>query len=746
MASIKLLLLLNLLLLFACAVISHDLKEIQGQCKDGKPFNCPEQKGPKSPDPSGKDGHIDPSSQEDVPSDPGADGAGDKPADGGGDTPPAGGGGDTPPGGGGDQPAGGGGDKPDCPNKNGGGGGGGGGDKPADGGGDKPADGGGDKPADGGGDKPADGGGDKPAGGGGDKPAGGGGDKPDGANDKPAKPIPAAPTGPPADKPWYDPPLYGSPPLNTDYKGEWVVQNPDVGVNAMQLQVLSNNKAVWFDTTNLGPSARELGPKGNCPPNPDNNNEPDCFAHAVQYDVESGEVVSAYVKTDPWCSSGHVLPTGDLLSTGGNRMGFKSVRLFALKDPEPKFVERENALGANRWYASNCVLEDGSAVIVGGRDSYSYDIVPPNFEFQPKVINFPFLQQTTEPAVGPGLPVENNLYPFLYLLPDGNVFIFTNDRAVSFNPKTGDIVKEYPALPGGSRNYPPSGQSALFPLRFNQGNAMPVPFEVIVCGGNKKDAFPNIDGRYTQNKVFTPALADCNRLKVLADNPVWEKEQDMPSPRTMGDLLLLPNAQMLLINGAKKGTSGWEDAEDPNLTPTVYMPENEMGKRFMELNPTNVPRMYHSSSAVLPDGKILVVGSNSHQFYTFDGLFPTELKAEKFSPHYFDPKLDNTRPAIKEDGTDKVLKYGQPFKVTVTVPSDTNVGFGEVIVTLLYPPFTTHGFSQNQRLLIAAEEKVENNVITALAPPSGKVAPPGYYMMFVSYLNVPSRGVWVHID
>ncbi|XP_071689325.1 putative aldehyde oxidase Art an 7 [Rutidosis leptorrhynchoides] len=721
MASIKFLLLLNILLLFAAAVISHDLKEIQGQCKDGKPFNCPEQKGPKSPDPSGKDGHIDPSSQEDVPSDPGADGGGDKPADG-------------------DK------NKPDCPNKNEGG------NKPPDGGntptptdGDnKPKPNGDNKPADGGNKPKPDGDKNKPADGGKDKGKDDAKDKP---KPKPPKPNdPVSPNGPPADKPWYNPPLYGQPTLNTEYKGEWVIHNPNVGVNAMQLQLMPNNKAVWFDTTNLGPSARELGPKGNCPPNPDNNNEPDCFAHAVQYDVESGEVVSAYVKTDPWCSSGHLLPTGDLISTGGNKLGEKSVRLFKLNDPEPKFVERENGLGGGRWYASNCVLEDGSAVVVGGRNSFSYDIVPPKFDFQPKVINFPFLQQTTEPAKGNGPPVENNLYPFLFQLPDGNVFIFANDRAISFNPKTGETVKEYPALPGGSRNYPPSGQSALFPLRLSPDNSKPVPAEVIVCGGNKKDAFPNVDERYTQNKVFTPALADCNRLKVLADKPAWEKEQDMPSPRTMGDLLLLPNGQMLLINGAKKGTSGWNDAEDPNLTPTVYMPENEMGKRFKELTPTNIPRMYHSSSAVLPDGKILVVGSNSHQFYTFDGPFPTELRAEKFSPHYLDPKLDNNRPVIKEDATDKVLKYGKPFKVTFTIKSNTNLGYGDVLVTLLYPPFTTHGFSQNQRLLITGVDKIEKNVITVVAPPSGKVAPPGYYMMFVNHLNVPSRGMWVHLD
>ncbi|XP_024979793.1 aldehyde oxidase GLOX1-like [Cynara cardunculus var. scolymus] len=545
---------------------------------------------------------------------------------------------------------------------------------------------------------------------------------------------------------FFGPPLYQQPPLESKYMGEWKIHNPNAGVSAMQYQLMPNNRAVWFDTTNLGPSALELGPKGNCPPNPDTNNEPDCFAHAVSYDIESGVTTPVYIRTDPWCSSGHLLPNGDLMSTGGNKMGFRSVRILSGNTPTPKFEERENALGANRWYPSNCVLEDGSAVVVGGRDAYSYDLVPPQVDGKTQLFDFPFLKQTTDPPVIQGFYVENNLYPFVFLLPDGNVFIFANDRAIAFDPKTGKTVKEFPPLEGTSRNYPSSGMSALFPLRLSPKFDQPINVEVVVCGGNSHDAINQVDKKYTQNPVFVPANADCNRIKVMADKPVWEKEQDMPTPRTMGDLLQLPNGQFLLINGAKKGCSGWEDGEDPNLTPTVYMPEKEMGKRFKELQPTTIPRMYHSVSSVLPDGKILVAGSNAHQFYTFDGpYYPTELRVEKFSPHYLDPTFDKERPVINF-GTDIVLKYGKPFKVTFTMKPDKQLGYGDIIVTLLYPPFTTHGFSQNQRMIILGVEGVDKNVVSAVAPPSGKIAPPGYYLLFVNNRSVPSAGIWVHLD
>ncbi|MFS7982504.1 putative glyoxal oxidase [Helianthus anomalus] len=71
-------------------------------------------------------------------------------------------------------------------------------------------------------------------------------------------------------------------------------------------------------------------------------------------------------------------------------------------------------------------------MIIGGRDSYSYELMPPQVDFKPTVINTPFLQQTTEPAVGQGLHIENNLYPFTLFILDGNVFIFANDCAILY--------------------------------------------------------------------------------------------------------------------------------------------------------------------------------------------------------------------------------------------------------------------------------------------------------------------------
>ncbi|KAI3801941.1 hypothetical protein L1987_30060 [Smallanthus sonchifolius] len=539
---------------------------------------------------------------------------------------------------------------------------------------------------------------------------------------------------------------YTKPEIPTNFRGSWVVDNRNVGVGAMQLQLMPNDRVVWFDATTLGPSALKLTNKQNCPLNVDVKNQPDCFAHAVAYDWKTRKVKPLVLSGEPWCSSGNLWPNGNLMATGGTFSGVKTVRMLSKDDLNANFIDRKEALGDFRWYASNQVLPDGSAIVVGGRDAFSVEIVPPSLDFKPRRFDLPFLKQTCTPPKGPYRFIENNLYPFVFLLPDGNVFIFANDRAINLNPLTGKVLKEHPLLPGGSRNYPASGLGALLPLKLSPDNSHPLNVEIVVCGGNKPDAFEAVDGKPVQQRLFVPALKDCHRIHPMTEGAKWENEQDMPTPRVMGDLLHLPTGDLIMLNGAKKGTAAWENAIDPNFTPIIYYPFKPMGQRFKEMVPTTIARMYHSSSALLPDTKILVAGSNPHQFYTHNVQFPTELRVEKFSPPYLDRALNKDRLEIVEPRTDKVLKYGALFKITVAFKSKIMLNLGEAKVTLIYPPFTTHGFSQNQRLIVPPIKGIENNVISALAPPSGKIAPPGYYMLFVNRLGVPGQSIWVHID
>ncbi|MCO5567183.1 hypothetical protein L7F22_020871 [Adiantum nelumboides] len=99
----------------------------------------------------------------------------------------------------------------------------------------------------------------------------------------------------------------------------------------------------------------------------------------------------------------------------------------------------------------------------------------------------------------------------------------------------------------------------------------------------------------------------------------------------MGDMVLLPTRDVLIINGAQNGCQGWGNQKNAVLAPVVYSPSSA---KFSTQAATTIPRVYHSTANLLQDGRVLVAGSNTHQYYELTGGFPTELCIEALSPEY----------------------------------------------------------------------------------------------------------------
>uniref|UniRef100_A0A0D3D7Y6 Glyoxal oxidase N-terminal domain-containing protein n=1 Tax=Brassica oleracea var. oleracea TaxID=109376 RepID=A0A0D3D7Y6_BRAOL len=349
--------------------------------------------------------------------------------------------------------------------------------------------------------------------------------------------------------------------------GKWDLLLSNVGISAMHMQLLPNDRVVMFDRTNFGPSNISL-PNGNCRNNPqDAVSKIDCTAHSIEYKVESNTIRPLTVQSNTWCSSGSLRPDGFLVQTGGDRDGELKARTFSpCDDNECDWVEINNGLARRRWYSSNHILPDGKQIIIGGQRQFSYEFFPKTTS--PNVIDLPFLAETNDRGE------ENNLYPYVFLNTDGNLFIFANNRAILLDYVNNKVAKTYPAIPGG-------------------------------------------DPR---------TLDTCARIKINDEDPQWTVEK-MPRARVMGDMTLLPNGDVLLINGGSAGSAAWELGREPVFVPDLYHPENPVNSRFESLNPNTIPRMYHSTAILLRDGRVLVGGSNPHGFYNFTGvLFPTELR------------------------------------------------------------------------------------------------------------------------
>ncbi|KAL2894683.1 Aldehyde oxidase GLOX1 [Bienertia sinuspersici] len=507
----------------------------------------------------------------------------------------------------------------------------------------------------------------------------------------------------------------------------------------MHMQLLNDDRVIIYDRTDFGPSNLTLT-EDQC----SRSNLKDCTAHSAEYDSITNTFRPLTVQTNNWCSSGATLPNGTLVQTGGYRNGDRAVRMFqpSCNGNGCDWVEFQNKLLQRRWYATDHALPDGRVIIIGGTKAFNYEFYPKTTpSSSQQLYKLPFLEQTTDPAA------ENNLYPFLFLHADGNLFIFANNKAILFDYTKDVVVRTYPAIPGGDpRSYPSTGSAVVLPLK-NLELGVNVEAEVLICGGAPAGSYL----KALRTRRFLPALNTCARMKITDPEPTWSIET-MPMARVMSDMLLLPNGDVLIINGAGKGSAGWELGRDPVLSPVIYHPNNALESRFQVQTPSQIPRMYHSCAILLRDGRVLVGGSNPHAYYNFTNvLFPTELSLEAFSPPYMSPTNARLRPVIAEPLSNLKIKHGKHLKVKFLIDRLLLINPAWVSVTLLRPPFNTHSLSMTQRMLVLTNTSLARPrgfgkfQVNVAMPKSNNIAPPGFYMLFVVYHNVPSEGVWIQL-
>jgi len=225
----------------------------------------------------------------------------------------------------------------------------------------------------------------------------------------------------------------------------------------------------------------------------------------------------------------------------------------------------------------------------------------------------------------------------------------------------------------------------------------------------------------------------------------WEVET-MPGNRLMIDALVMPDGNVLLINGAATGMAGYSNVPDPIgesnadhpvLTPWLYKPHAPAGSRFTTGFATSkIARLYHSSASVLPDGSVIVAGSNPNGDFSTE-RYITEYRVEYFRPPYY----SMTRPAYS--GAPEIVDYGQEFEINVTHPGLTANNVKAVIMDL---GFHTHGVSLDSRHVgLVSSYDNGTNTLTVTGPPNSKIYPPAPAWLYVLVDNVPSNGTKIMI-
>ncbi|KAJ7217754.1 glyoxal oxidase [Mycena pura] len=478
-------------------------------------------------------------------------------------------------------------------------------------------------------------------------------------------------------------------------------------------------------------------------------------AWASQWSLGANTQRAMNAVTNTFCAGGTVLGNGTWLNVGGNQAvtfggdpfgddpssgpyddpdGGKST-LVPCDDGSCDWVV-ETPMTTRRWYPTIGGCNNGGFVNDAGQDNPTYEFFPSRGA------------PVTSPFLSDALPI--NLYPLTWLLPSGKIFMQANRATTLLNPFT---HKESPLddMPSAVRAYPASAGSIMLPLTpANNWTAT-----LLFCGGQDNDD-------WSTDWDIASMAASTSCVRITPDiSKSYTKDDSMLEGRSMASLISLPDGRVLCLSGAKLGTAGYGNeswaigqsyADSPALAPAIYDPSAPAGSRWNRdgLNASTVPRMYHSTATLLPDGSVLVSGSNPNSDYNVGPkvTYPTEYRTERFYPSYYNER----RP--EPMGLLSMLSYGgESFDVQLSsedLGGDAHNAENATVV-VIRTGFSTHVMNMGQRYVQLDSTYTaygENNTATlhvSQVPPNPAILAPGPALIFVVVNGVPSVGLQVMI-
>jgi hypothetical protein len=314
-------------------------------------------------------------------------------------------------------------------------------------------------------------------------------------------------------------------------------------------------------------------------------------------------------------------------------------------------------------------------------------------------------------------------YPAGHVIPygpnAGKIFYTTPQRqGYNFDPLGGGTTTEkYWKAYGNLRSYDRVrfyGNSVLLPILPDQSKA-----KVLIIGGNLGAG---------------QAFNDCEIIDLnITGTPTWSTlSNNMNIRRVNQNAVLLPD-QTILVVGGNQNNGTVDPVTTAELLDVRDQDNIASSGAWVEMATATVPRNYHSTALLLPDGSVITLGgrltsidATDDKPYAYDFESDLERRLEVYTPYYL---TDGARPSIvtyPDPDTDPIA-YNSTFEITLDSHSPT---WKVDSIVLIRPGSCTHALDMEQRMIVL-HFKLSSGVYTCISPLNANIALPGYYMLFV---------------
>jgi hypothetical protein len=448
---------------------------------------------------------------------------------------------------------------------------------------------------------------------------------------------------------------------------------------------------------------------------------------------------------------------------------YETVKSTVEKEHEAAKLGEPGPLLAGAWYPSATELGNGDVISFGGLDGHGEGSTKTNYYTGPG--NTGRDGDGTEEWVGFGstkvqqtYPWFWGLYPSMILTADGRLFydgshVFGKGIEGTEQAPSGSSLYDFYCSPGEESNRPnPAAVMKLqdgrlvtrvtdtpglrYPDQRDQSASLLLPpaqeQKVMIMGG----------GETAATRQYATASTD--EIKLDEANPRWIPGPDLPrgtmeeggAMEPMGAGRMYVSA-VALPNGMVLETGGSLIPRTENVLETSIF--NPKTNSFTSVAHDPVGRDYHSEALLLPDGRVMALGSNPANS---NGEESFETRISIYTPSYLtqgvrpvlgliDGQASQVEGSVNrttqwEYGTEHALSYSSPRSITSAV--------------LMRPAAVTHSSDPNQREVNLPITSDQGGQLSVGLPPNPNLTPPGYYMVFlVDSQGVPSIAKWVHV-